>query len=125
MTNPDWLEAAAEHSARVPGMLGSVFAWFRDLEEISVEALANKLDCTVETLHWVSLCRKPEGAAFSEHVNQIAEHFGVDAFELTGLLRDMEVAAGLRAQQDSPVEPEERGVLMAARDRPRTPENKP
>ncbi|MCY1031661.1 hypothetical protein OV207_09370 [Corallococcus sp. BB11-1] len=125
MTNPDWLEAAAERSAQVPEMLGSVFAWYRDLEGLSVEALARKLGCTVETLHWVCLCRKPEGTAFSEHVNQIAERFGVNAFELSGLLLDMELSAGLIAQQDSPVEPEERAMLLAARDRTRPPEKKP
>ncbi|NOJ97075.1 hypothetical protein HMI51_29555 [Corallococcus coralloides] len=117
MTNPDWLEAAAERGARVPQMLGSVFAWYRDLEDLSVQDFAQKLGCTVETLHWVSLCRKPEGAAFSEHVNQIAEHFGIDAFELSKVLRDMEATAALLATENSPLEPEARAVLWAALDR--------
>lgn len=117
MTNPDWLEAAAERGARVPEMLGSVFAWYRDLEELSVQALAQRLGCTVETLHWASLCRKPEGAAFSEHVNQIAEHFGIDSFELSKVLRDMEATAALIAEENSPIEHGARGILLAARDR--------
>ncbi|GMU03132.1 hypothetical protein KH5H1_72530 [Corallococcus caeni] len=117
MTNPDWLEAAAERGAREPDMLGSVFAWYRDLEDLSVQAFAQKLGCTVETLHWVSLCRRPEGAAFSEHVNQIAEHFGIDGFELSRVLRDMEATAALIATENSPLAPEARAVLLAARDR--------
>ncbi|MBN8227497.1 hypothetical protein JYK02_08250 [Corallococcus macrosporus] len=117
MMNPDWLEAAAERGAREPDMLGSVFAWYRDLEELSVQAFAEKLGCTVETLHWVSLCRRPEGESFSEHVNQIAEHFGIDGFELSRVLRDMEATAALIATENSPLEPEARAVLRAARDR--------
>lgn len=117
MTNPDWLEAAAERGARVPEMLGSVFAWYRDLEDLSVQDFARKLGCTVETLHWVSLCWKPEGAAFSEHVNQIAEHFDIDAFELSKILRDIEATAALIATENSPLGPEAKIALMAARDR--------
>ncbi|TSC22660.1 hypothetical protein [Corallococcus sp. Z5C101001] len=117
MTNPDWLEAAAERGARVPEMLGSVFAWYRDLEDLSVLDFARKLGCTVETLHWVSLCRKPDGESFSEHVNQIAEHFGIDAFELSRILRDMEATAALIAAENSAIASGEQTVLLAARDR--------
>lgn len=121
MMNPDWLETAAERGARVPELLGSMFAWYRDLEDLSVQALAEQLGCTEATLHWMSLCRRPRSEAFAADVLRIAERFGVDPSGIFQVLRHIEVTEALITQSNSPVEPSARALQLAARDQEKKP----
>lgn len=110
MTNPRWLEAAARRSGHEAWTLGHVFARYRDLEERSPEALAAELGCSLEVLHWLSLCRRPDAERFSEDVLAIARRFEVDAHRLVEVIRRVEV-------MDAFASPSEDSLLLAARDR--------
>jgi hypothetical protein len=117
MSNPEWLKTAARRSAHEAWMLGSVFERYRELEGVTPEALAAELGCTVDVLHWLSLCRRPEGEAFSEHVFTIAERFKVDPLRLVTVLRRVEVMDALSMRSESGEASDEESLLLAARDR--------
>ncbi len=118
MTSPDWLEAAARRSTREAWMLGHTFARYRELEGCTPEQLAARLGCSLEVLHWLSLCRRPEGEAFTEQVFTIAKRFAVEPLRLIPVLRRVEVVDALaRAQGEAATE--EGSLLLAARDRSR------
>ncbi|QSQ28047.1 hypothetical protein JY651_09635 [Pyxidicoccus parkwayensis] len=76
-------------------MLGYAFARYRELEGCSETALAAELGCTLETLQWMSLCRRPKEEAFSEHASAIAERFSVELLPLVQVLRRVEVLDSL------------------------------
>lgn len=111
MTNPRWLEAAARRSGHEAWTLGHVFARYRDLEDGSAESLAADLGCSLEVLHWLSLCRRPDGERFSEDVLAIAKRFDVEPHRLVEVIRRVEV------MDDAFGPSSEDSVLLAARDR--------
>jgi hypothetical protein len=120
MSTPVWLGRAVRHSHGEPRMLGHVLARYRQLEGCSEETLAGELGCTLEALQWLSLCLRPEEAAFKEQTSAIAERFSVDLGVLVQLLRRVEVLDSLSARRDSTGT---RGMRMAARDGSRDDEN--
>ena len=109
MTNPDWLKTAARRSAQEAWTLGQVFERYRELKSRSEEGLAVELGCSLEVLHWLSLCRRPTGEAFTEQVSAIAKRFAVQSIRLIAVLRCVEVMDALSARQEL--------LLLAARDR--------
>jgi hypothetical protein len=94
-------------------MLGHVIARYRQLEGCSEETLADALGCTLEALQWLSLCLRPEEAAFAEQASVIAERFSIDFEVLVQMLRRVEVLDSLSARSDSTGN---HGMRMAARD---------
>ena len=117
MTNPEWLKAAARRSAHETWMLGHVFEKYRELEGRSEEELSAELGCSLEVLHWLSLCRRPEGEKFTEHVFAIAKRFEVESLRLVAVLRRVEVVDALTARPGGGGAADEDPLQLAARDR--------
>ena len=122
MTNPEWLKTAARRSAHETWMLGHVFEKYRKLEGRSPEELAAELGCSLEVLHWLSLCRRPADEKFTEHVFAIAKRFALDPLRLAAVLRHVEVVDALTAPSESGVAADEDALVLAARDRSRDDE---
>ncbi|GEN09145.1 hypothetical protein SAMN05443572_105400 [Myxococcus fulvus] len=91
MTNPEWLERAARRGRSEPWSMAYTFEQYRQIEGINEDTLAEELGCTQETLHWMSLCRRPEGDSFSEQCTAIAQKFGVDRLMLMQVIRHVDV----------------------------------
>lgn len=117
MSNPDWLERAALRSQEETWMLGHTFERYRELEGRSMEELARELGCTLEVLHWLSLCRKPQGQDFNTQASVIAKRFGVELLPLVQVLRRVEVMDALSRRDTSGQGTEEHSLQLAARDR--------
>ncbi len=117
MTGPDWLKRAAQRSVEEDWMLGQTFERYRELEGYSPEQLATQLGCTVESLQWLSLCRRPEGDSFAEHVLLIARRFALDASRLGAVLRHVQVMDVLVTSRDDGEGAAGNSLLLAARDR--------
>ena len=122
MTNPEWLKTAARHSEDKDWMLGHVFARYRELEGRSPEQLAAELGCSLEVLHWLSLCRRPTGEEFTEQVLAITKRFAVDPLRLASVLRRVEVLDAFAARPEGGEAAYEDSLLLAARDRSRDDE---
>jgi transcriptional regulator with XRE-family HTH domain len=117
MSNPEWLEQAARRSQSETWMLGNTFERYREFEGCSQEELAKELGCTVEVLHWLSLCRHPEGQDFNEQVAAIANRFAVELLPLVQVLRRVEVMNALSRQHGDGEVTDEHSLQLAARDR--------
>jgi len=116
MSTPDWLEHAAKRCQREPLTLGHTLEQYRQLERLSEDALAHELNCTRETLHWMSLCRKPDGEDFRAQVTAIAQRHEVNPLALAKVIRHVEIMEGFaRTARDQP-EATAR-LRLAARDR--------
>ena len=116
MTQPSWLKTAARRSAEHAWTLGHVFEQYRQFESKSPEELAMRLGCSLETLAWLALCRRPDEERFAEDLSVIAERFNVDPNGLAEVIRHVESLGVLSArQQDGNVS----GMpnLLAAHDR--------
>lgn len=113
--NPKWLRVVAQHSGQRTWTLGHVFEQYQRYEGKSAEALAEDLGCSLETLDWLSLCRRPDEETFAEHLEIIEKRFAVEAHRLAAVVRRVEVLDAL------PTSREEKGAgeetfLIAARD---------
>jgi hypothetical protein len=95
MTNPEWLKVAAQRSGQESWTLGYVFEQYLKQEHKSVEQLARELDCPLEVLDWLALCRRPDEDRFAEHLGLIEKRFAVDPRRLAAVLRHVEVMEGL------------------------------
>src|SRR5215217_7891803 len=82
MSNPDWLERAALRARSATWTLAHTFERYRQVEERTEAELARELGCTREVLHWLCLCRKPEGLNFDEQVTAITQRHEVDLWAL-------------------------------------------
>jgi hypothetical protein len=116
MTQPDWLKTAVRKSQEHTWTLGHIFETAHRLEGKPPEALAAELGCSLETLHWLALCRRPEEERFSEHLRLIADRFHLEPMPLVRLIRRVESLAEL-APQSQDGETSQARVLLAARDR--------
>ncbi|WPB75401.1 hypothetical protein KYC5002_41210 [Archangium violaceum] len=117
MTNPKWLAVAARSSGQHTWTLGYVFEKYREYEGKSVEALAEELGCSLETLAWLSLCRRPSEEHFAEHLEEIGKRFEVEPHLLAAVVRHVEVLDVLPPSRGAQEEEEgEVTVLLAARD---------
>ncbi|WP_375770948.1 hypothetical protein NR798_08605 [Archangium gephyra] len=115
MANPKWLEVAARRSGQLSWTLGYVFEQYRKYEGKTAEELAVELDCSPETLEWLSLCRRPSEERFVEHLELIEKRFAVEPHRLAAVVRHVEVLDVLPASQEQ--EEKEESFLLAARDR--------
>lgn len=114
MANPKWLEVAARRSGQLSWTLGYVFEQYRKYEGKSAEQLAAELECSLETLEWLSLCRRPSEELFVEHLELIEKRFAVEPHRLAAVVRHVEVLDVLPASQEQ--EEGEESFLLAARD---------
>ncbi|MFE8595441.1 hypothetical protein [Archangium violaceum] len=116
MTNPKWLQVAARSSGQHTWTLGYVFEKYREYEGKSAEALAEELGCSLETLAWLSLCRRPSEERFAEHLEEIGKRFEVEPHRLAAVIRHVEVLDELPPRRDANEEEGEDSFLLAARD---------
>ncbi|MCP3064885.1 hypothetical protein LXT21_39550 [Myxococcus sp. K38C18041901] len=113
MTNPEWLDRAARRGRSEPWSMAYTFEQYQRIEGISEDTLAEEFQCTRETLHWMSLCRRPEGNSFSEQCTAIAQKFGVDRLTLMKVIRQVDaINAFSKGTRDESTPP----IRMAARD---------
>jgi transcriptional regulator with XRE-family HTH domain len=111
---PRWLEHAARQSAERLWTLGSALDEYCRMEGLTREQLSTGLGCSVDSLAWLSLCRRPAPDHFAEDISKIAERFQIEASKLAEIVRRVDVVAALRR----PVSMQEaESVLLAARDR--------
>jgi len=89
MTTPKWLATAAARSSQEAWTLGYALAQYRTKHELAEEALAEQLGCTVETLRYLCLCRRPEGPALAQQLRAIVERFPASAEKLEAILREV------------------------------------
>jgi hypothetical protein len=89
-TQPDWLKTAVRKSREHTWTLGHIFATAHRIEGKSPEDLAAELDCSLETLDWLALCRRPEEERFAEDLEAIAERFKLEPLPLAKLIRRVE-----------------------------------
>ena len=98
--------AAANHF-----FLASALAAYEVAHGMDEAALAAWLDCSVEDLPRLGLCRRPDSAspAFGAEVRQIALYAGTQPLRLAQLLREVDARAALEREGSST-------TLLAARD---------
>lgn len=113
-TTPRWLERAGSRSAEHSWALGSVLDEYCRIEAMTVDQLAAFLGCSVASLAWLALCRKPSREHFSDDISKVAERFHVEGRKLASIMRRVDVVAVLRRAID--VE-DVNSLLLAARDR--------
>ncbi|QDF06050.1 hypothetical protein BHS04_22985 [Myxococcus xanthus] len=125
MTNPDWLETAARRSTEKAWMLGHVFERYLAIEGITTTDLANQLGCSLEELHWMSLCRRPVGASFATQTIAVAHRFAVNERVLVRVLRHVEVIDALTSDTEGEAVTGASRIQIAARDRIHDDEDTP
>ncbi len=113
--NP-FLPHLAERLAGAADFLACALAEYARSERLEDAALAAKLDCSVETLMHLRLCRMPRGQAplFWQDVERIAVRFSVNADVLAEITRRGQGLMNLRQIESG--QRQEPGFLLAARD---------
>ncbi len=96
--------------------LGRALAEYQASHGIDDRRLAKMLQCTIQALGRLALCRRPDdqAARFREEVQRIATFASCNAERLVQLLREVAAVASLREEGS---EASSQGLLMAARDR--------
>lgn len=114
---PDLVANAAARAARRPFYFASAVAAFQELRDLDDGGLLQFLNCSMETLNRLRLCRRPdaESSEFQSDVRRIADAFAIDPMSLLSLLRETASVDAMRGSQADA----STGFLMAARDKPR------
>ncbi|MDQ3775289.1 MAG: hypothetical protein M3461_13530 [Pseudomonadota bacterium] len=96
--------------------LGRALAEYQAMHGLDDGTLAEMLQCTLEALARLALCRRPDdqAAKFREEVQRIATFTSCNAERLVELLREVAAVASLREEGS---DASSQGLLMAARDR--------
>lgn len=96
--------------------LGRALAEYQAVHGIDDRKLAEMLQCSLEALARLALCRRPDdqAATFREEVQRIATFTSCNAERLVELLREVAAVASLREEGS---DASSQGLLMAARDR--------
>lgn len=110
----DLLERLARRCETHDWTLGAVFSRYCEVERRTREVLAVDLDCSEETLQWMSVCRRPRADHFADDVKAVAERFNVSATKLASIVRRVDAVEALRRPA---ADPDENQMLLAARDR--------
>ncbi|AKI99713.1 hypothetical protein ATI61_10996 [Archangium gephyra] len=80
---------ASQYGLQGSGKNPWILAQYRTKHDLTEEALAEQLGCTVETLRYLCLCRRPEGPKLEQQLLAIAERFPVSAEKLDAILREV------------------------------------
>jgi hypothetical protein len=115
MTQPDWLKPAVRKSQEHTWTLGYIFEMAHRLEGKSPEDLAAELGCSLETLDWLALCRRPEEDRFAEHLRLITDRFNLAPLPLVRLIRRVESLEAFSKSEGQ--EASSGSTSLAARDR--------
>ncbi len=116
MTHPSWLKTAVRRISERTWTLGHVFEKYRQFENKSPEELAMELGCSLETMDWLALCRRPDEDTFAEDLSAIAERFNVDPNGLASVIRHVE-SLGVFAARQKGSHTARPGLMLAAQDR--------
>jgi hypothetical protein len=105
---------AATRSHAHPEYVGWVLARYGEAENKPDREMARLLGVSTNDFHRLQLCLRPRYESFSADVQQIADHFGIEATNLAKVIRHveaLEAMGGTRVgNRDS-----DAGLLMAAR----------
>ncbi len=125
MGKADILAWAARRTDEDPFFLGYDLREYRKSAEVDDNDLATFLECSLNALAHLALCRRPDpsSSSFRSDVEKVSAHCKVNAQKLAVLLREVDA---IRAMRTAPhTQPAQRTshspVLMAARDRERKP----
>ncbi len=109
------LKRLADMASARPSLMSSLMLLYREQEGMDDEQLADFLNCDVEALPRLALCRRPRQAPhFRGDIETIAAHSGTDASRLARLVR---AAEAVQAMRGAPNHAGTSSLLMAARDR--------
>lgn len=108
------LERLADMASARPGLMSGLMLLYREQEGMDDTQLADFLECAVEALPRLALCRRPRQAPdFRGDIEAIAAHSGSNASRLARLVRSVEAA---QAMTGAPQRMSTSSLLMAARD---------
>ena len=113
-TTPRWLDQAARCGSERPWTLGAVMVDYCANESVTQQQLAALLGCSLESLAWLCLCRRPAPDQFAEDVARIAGRFHIEVAKLAQVVRRVDAVAVLRQPRNTD---ENDPILLAARDR--------
>ncbi|HEX2094532.1 MAG TPA: hypothetical protein VHG28_19160 [Longimicrobiaceae bacterium] len=111
----DLLQRAAERAAERPAYLGWVLSRYLDLEGLDWPAVAAALGRSVDFAP-LALCLRPRPDHFAADVRAVAERFDLDAGALARIVRTVDAVDAMAREA-----PQDRGALLAARERRREP----
>lgn len=94
----EWLGLAAHRSTEHSWTLGVVFEQYCRLENIPRAELATLLGCSLDSLAWLSLCRRPAADRFADDVSRLSERYSIDPSKLALVVRRIDVVGALRPQ---------------------------
>ena len=115
------LELLGKRAESDPFFLACSLKNFAASEQLDDAALAKKLECTMETLTMLRLCRAPHADGFKDDIDKIAARFEVNRDALAQAARRGQVLVQVRRNA-----PSDAGMLLAARDDDKDePENRP
>jgi hypothetical protein len=119
MTNE--VELLAKKAESDPFFLGCSLKNYAASERLDDVGLAAKLECTLEALTLLRLCRTPHTDSFKGDLDRIAAKFEVNRDVLGEAARRGQVL--LQMRRDAP---SDHGLMLAARDddEPETPESR-
>lgn len=83
----EWLALAAHRSTEHPWTLGLVFEEYCRLENIPRAELATLLGCSLDSLDWLSLCRRPAANRIGDDASRLSERFSIDPSKLALVVR--------------------------------------
>lgn len=117
------LEHLAGRVSNDPYFLGAVLARYAEVNDFDDPALAGRLQCPVETLTHLRLCRNPDPLPprFWADVVRIAGKYGVDPDVLAQVVRLGQGLLHARPPTGNSIR-DDAGLLLAARDADPQPE---
>jgi hypothetical protein len=119
LSDKDILRWAAKRSEEKPFLLGYDLHAYRAFHKTSDKELASFLNCSLDALVRLALCRRPNTMrpSFHNDVKKIALHCGADPQRLATLLREVDSLRTFKLVASSNVAYPQAGLLAAARDR--------
>jgi hypothetical protein len=107
---------AAKVAARLassPKSMAWILARYKEIEDVDDASIARQLGVDEHQLHHLAMFGRPRPYLFTEDIETIAEHFGIDQLILASLVRHVEALETFQTYQDIAAS----GLLAAARDR--------
>jgi hypothetical protein len=105
------LDLLAKRAESDPFFLGCSLRLFAASEKLDDIGLAKKLECTMDTLTMLRLCRAPHADSFKDDLDKIAAKFEVNRDVLAEAARRGQVMLQMRGEAPSDI-----GFMLAAQD---------
>lgn len=112
------LQRAAQRASQRRFFVAHTLSAYQSLHGIAADELAEFLECSVEELPRLALCRQPKPGTsdFRSQVERIAAYVGINAVRFVQILREVESVTTLQDMRESTEGDSRDGFLMAARD---------